>query len=454
MESKTSYSGISELGELPWGAHICNFYRTEDDLADLLAPYFKAGLDNNEKCMWITSEPFSIEDAYRSLSNLVPSLDKFIKSKQIEIIDYREWYLKSGIFNGEITLNDWVVRLQQALKQGYKGMRVTGNTFWLEKKDWKHFIEYENKVVREIGNNKIIALCSYCLDKCTPEDILDVAHYHQSALIRRDGEWHCLESSSVKTTKEELHKLNINLEQRVIERTHELKQALKLRNDFLSIASHELKTPITALQLHVEGLIRTYQREQNISENLSRKFNSIKEQCNRLHKLINNLLDVSRTSSGKLTIEKQAVNLIELCQNIFERFSEELRQKKCDFIFEGSDKKIIGHWDLIRLDQVISNLLANAIKYAAGKPIKIKVSQEKENAIIKVCDQGRGISSEDKKQIFKRFVRVAEDNNSGGFGLGLWIARQIVKAHGGKIRVQSELGKGADFIVSLPIELK
>ena len=201
MNQNLRNSGIDIIGDVPWGTHFCQFYQTKEDLMDILVPYFKAGLENNEFCMWVTSQPLDVEEAKEALRRAVPDLDVYLEKGQIEIIPYTHWYVKDGVFDSDRVLNGWVEKLNQALANGYDGLRLTGNTFWLEKEDWNDFVDYEEEVDRVLGNYQMIALCTYCLDKCNVTEIIDVVVNHQFALIKREGKWEQIESSKRKETE-------------------------------------------------------------------------------------------------------------------------------------------------------------------------------------------------------------------------------------------------------------
>jgi len=197
-------SGLEIVGDVPWGTHFCQFYETADDLIDILVPYFKAGLENNEFCMWVTSELLSREEAENAMRKAVPDFDRFLKRGQMEIVSYGEWYLKDGVFDLKRVLDGWIGKLDEALAKGYDGIRVTGNTAWLEKKDWKDFADYEEKVNSVIGKYRMIAICTYSISKCGASEVIDVIRNHQFALIRREGKWELIESSEIKQAKEAL----------------------------------------------------------------------------------------------------------------------------------------------------------------------------------------------------------------------------------------------------------
>jgi PAS domain S-box-containing protein len=189
-------SGIDIIGSVPWGTHFCQFYSSTQDLLDTLIPYFKAGLENNEFCMWVTSEPLQASEAAEQLRLAFPQANDYICSGQIEILDYREWYIRNGQFNSNEVLQGWLKKLAAARARGYDGLRLSGNTFWLEASLWDDFTQYEEKVNESLGNDRIIALCTYSSEKCSLPEILDVVANHQFALIKSKGEWEVIESST------------------------------------------------------------------------------------------------------------------------------------------------------------------------------------------------------------------------------------------------------------------
>jgi PAS domain S-box-containing protein len=208
MQSRRQQSarktGIDILGDVPWGSHFCLFYETEEDLIDILVPYFKAGLKNNELCMWVTSEPLNEKKAKNALKGAIPDFDRYLKTGQIEIIPHSQWYLEDGKFNLQRVLKGEINKLNQALKAGFDGIRITGNSAWLEKTDWENFSDYERQVNVAISKYRMIAICTYCLDKCSASDIVDVVSSHESALIRKEGGWEIIENSERKKAEEAL----------------------------------------------------------------------------------------------------------------------------------------------------------------------------------------------------------------------------------------------------------
>jgi len=181
-------TGISAIGDIPWGTHLCQFYQDKQDLIDILVPYFKAGLVNNEFCMWVTSEPFRSEEAKAALAAHVENLERYIANGQLEILD-TEWYTSGGEFESDRVLQSWVDRLEAARRRGFAGLRLTGNPSWLEKPEWHGFMEYEATVDGIFGQRRMLAICTYNLSKCDALQIMDVISNHKFALVKRAGKW-------------------------------------------------------------------------------------------------------------------------------------------------------------------------------------------------------------------------------------------------------------------------
>lgn len=222
-------------------------------------------------------------------------------------------------------------------------------------------------------------------------------------------------------------------------------EAVAVRDEFLAIASHELNTPLTPLKMHIDSLRRAKFSPKRTAE----KLDGASRQVTRLAKLVRELLDVSRISGGRLRIEPERFDLGELAAEIVRRMSDDA-QRVGSRLSLRTEQPVVGSWDRMRIDQVFTNLLTNAIKYGAGRPIEVEVSRRGAAGRLVVRDHGIGIAPEHQRRIFERFERAASARHYGGFGLGLWIARQIVEASGGTITVESAAGAGSTFVVDLP----
>jgi PAS domain S-box-containing protein len=215
-------TGISIVGDMLWGTHFCCFYETPQDLLALCGPYFATGLELGEFCVWVISDPLTEEDAMRALRHAVPDLDRYLAERSIALLPYNTWYLNGGAFDLHRVITGWNEQLEHALARGYTGMRVSGDTAWLRQQDWQDFRAYEQAINESIANQHMIALCTYPLAVCGAAEVLDMARIHQCAVARRNGDWEVVELPELMQAKQEIQRLNEELEQRVIERTSEL----------------------------------------------------------------------------------------------------------------------------------------------------------------------------------------------------------------------------------------
>lgn len=234
----------------------------------------------------------------------------------------------------------------------------------------------------------------------------------------------------------------------------ELEQAVKVRDEFLSIASHELKTPLTSMRLQVQMRARKLAQQEPQSftaDKLKQMFEFDLRQIERVSRLVDDMLDISRISAGKLTLQKEKFDLCELVHEVAQRLSPQFEKLGIALTISGKGP-VSGCWDKFRLEQVIVNLLTNAEKYGAGKPITVTVGRRGDVAFLAVEDQGIGIATNDQARIFERFERAVSSKTTSGLGLGLFIVKEIVNAHRGSVRLKSELGSGATFAIELPID--
>ena len=272
---------------------------------------------------------------------------------------------------------------------------------------------------------------------------------------------------SVNQMGEMLGRSYAELEVRVKERTAELEgiardnarlyevaqRALLAREDFLSIASHELKTPLTALRLQLQMAHQRLARGDLLRgppDGVARALEASERQAERLTRLVEDLLDVSRIQGGKLTFAFARVNVSQLVSDVVDRFREQLT-KVGNIVTTEIDDGIMGNLDQMRTEQIIDNLLVNVVKYAPGQPVRISLGRTGGVATLVVNDRGPGIAEDKQQTIFERFERGDANDAAGGLGLGLFIVKELVDGQGGSIRVQSRVGEGARFIVELPL---
>ena len=224
-------------------------------------------------------------------------------------------------------------------------------------------------------------------------------------------------------------------------------QAIALRDEFLSVASHELRTPLASIVLGLDNFQRAVRKL--AGEPMAAKLEQLLQQLENLSELIDRLLDVSRLSAGKLDITIEELDLAGLVRGVVSRFEDSARQAGAA-LEARVPAEMRGRWDRLRLEQVLTNLLGNAIKFCEGRPIEVTLEGDDAKVRMLVRDQGVGIPKQKLPLIFERFERGVSHSSYGGLGLGLYVARQLVEAHGGQIHVESELGQGASFLVELP----
>jgi excisionase family DNA binding protein len=195
MQVKNRTTGIHCVGLVPWGTHICQFYQSKSDLVDILVPYFRMGLENNEYCLWTAADPLSAEECLVELGKAVPDLNLYLSRKQITVTDAETIYARQGKFDAESTLQTLIETVELALKHGFDGLRASSNTSWLPKREWTAFAHYELSADFILRRRKAIGLCSYPLDRCAPSDIVEVVSGHRLVLIRTTGGWRLIRNN-------------------------------------------------------------------------------------------------------------------------------------------------------------------------------------------------------------------------------------------------------------------
>lgn len=204
MKKDFRNSGIDIIGDVSRGTHFCQFYQTKKDLIDILVPYFKAGLENNEFCFWITSQPLEVDEAIKALREAIPDFNVYMEKGQIEIVSYIFWCVNGNVYDSERMINGWFEKLNHAIESGYDGLRLAGNSSWLKKEEWDDFIDFEKRIDSTVDKYPIMALCSYPIRRCRATKIIDVIINHHFALIKRKGKWENIESSKRKKAEEKI----------------------------------------------------------------------------------------------------------------------------------------------------------------------------------------------------------------------------------------------------------
>ncbi|HTJ43041.1 MAG TPA: HAMP domain-containing sensor histidine kinase, partial [Kofleriaceae bacterium] len=233
--------------------------------------------------------------------------------------------------------------------------------------------------------------------------------------------------------------------------------AVAARDEFLAVAAHELRTPLTSMLLHIEAIERTLPADSvaapeatlHVQPADQKRILAVARQARRLSGLIDSMLDVSKMTGGHLSLELAQVDVAGLVREVVHRFTPDASAASCTLTLR-LDTPAVGLLDATRLDQIVTNLIANAIEYGAGTPVAITLTSDGREARLAVADRGPGLSAAEAARVFDKFVRVSPETGTG-LGLGLYVARELARAHGGDLVVESSPGDGARFLVTLPL---
>ena len=465
MTTEIRRSGIDVVGDMvAWGAHFCLFYETREDLLDTLTSYCRSGLERGEYCLWIVADPLTIDEAREALKQTVPDVDRHLADSRLEMTPARDWFLQGGTFDGKRLTQDWYDKLARVSARGYPGMRVTGDTTWLSKKDWRHFCDYEDGLNEVIGNQRLAVLCTYPLSACGAPQILDVVRTHQFVLARRHGIWDVVETATLKRAKAEIKLLNQELEQRVVERSSELMKASEaLREAQTELAHvnrvtamgqlaasivHETLQPISSAVTNAHAALRWLSTEPPDLGEARAALDRIVKDGSRATDVIGRLRALSKKApplKDHLAINEAVLDVIALTRAEVVKNGISLRTDLTD------DLPHIQA-DRIQLQQVILNLIINAVEAMVGvreRRRELVVGTDGDasgGVVVTVTDSGPGVSAESFDRLFEAFYTT----KPRGMGMGLSICRTIVEAHGGRIWASPAAGPGATVQFALP----
>ena len=464
MASEIRKSGIDIVGDMvAWGAHFCLFYETKEDLLDTLISYCKSGLESGEYCLWIVAEPLTIEEATDALKDAMPDLGRYLADSRLEIASARDWFLQGGTFDGERVTRGWHEKLAVVSARGYPGMRVTGDTTWLAKKDWGHFCDYEDGLNEVIGNRRLAVLCTYPLAACGAPQILDVVRTHQFVLARRQGNWDVVETAALKRAKADIKLINEGLEQRVEERTNQL----MLASEALREAQAELA--------HINRVTTMGELTASIAHEVMQPIASARNNA----RAAQNFLDMERPDLGEARealacVVGDADRAADIIDRIREHMKKAPPRKEC-FDLNAAISEVIAltrsatsgktvsvqtrfanglrlvEGDRVQLQQVILNLIRNAVEAIEAsdmgqRELLISTQQDGTEIVVSVRDTGPGVDPKQLERVFEAFYTT----KPSGTGMGLSICRSIIDAHGGRLWVEPNEPRGSVFQFTLP----
>lgn len=442
------------------GDHYCLVYETPEQQWAAILPFITAGLERNEVCAYITDDR-SIDEVRHALQAHGVDVEGHVRRGALTFMTKREAYLSSGSFSPPAMITFLEDTVRQAAANGFSGFRVTGEMTWALGRECgcEDLVEYEALLNEFFPGSRSLAVCQYNRRRFGADMIRDVLRTHPIAIL---GDRVCsnlfYETPAMVLGRE-------SAERRVDWMMHQLKhfraseetleRAVQARDDFIGVASHELNTPLTSLKLQVQGLQRLLAQRATAPATpedikLTRTLGRTDRQVRRLSQLVSDLLDVSRITSRQLALRTEPVDLRELVEETVERVSEEFAPVSTQLtLLRGT--QLVGQWDRSRLEQAVTNLLSNAFKYGQSRPVTVRISVQGDQAMLEVEDQGLGMRPEDLPRIFERFERAISPSEVSGLGLGLFITREIARAHGGTVEVRSKPGEGSTFTLKLPL---
>lgn len=575
MNNNLRDSGIETVGKIRWGTHICFLYSSKEEYFQIVAPYIKSGLTNNELCIWVYFQNISCDEIKGILGNYIENIDVYIKNGQLLIIPYMEWYLENNTFK-EIRVNAlWNKYIKMSLAKGYDGLRAVADTSGMVKNYSRSFSDYEYNVNDLIYEKPFLAMCLYDTNILDAFEMADAIKNHSYAIVKHNNNYELikniellikdkqLEESERKYENllkllpvsvfihdenqiyycneaalsitglndiDELYKKSMiefispdskysfrqyingiingdknnnyfqcefcglngetknveivstkhnylgynkllsvirdmtpfrkvtELQKSIEEKEEQVNSMMKYdrkKTEFLVNLSHELRTPLNVIL----GAIQLMEFDLDLANNCIKEpecLKVMKHNCFRLVRLINNLIDMTKIDLNYFHINKRNCDIVNLVEKITLSVVDYAKSKNITVTFDTNTEEKIIACDPEQIERIVLNLLSNAIKFTQqGGNIFVRTCDCGDKIRIIVKDNGIGIPKDKQKSIFNKFEQVDKSltREHEGSGIGLSIVKALVEKHNGSIKLNSELGKGSEFIVELPCEV-
>ena len=439
-----------------------------------MLPFFRVGLESNEFCVWVVSEPLTEGGVWQALDRAVPDLDRYVSDHSIEVLNARDVYLAGGAIDLHRIISNWSDKLQGALSRGYQGIRVSGNTAWLEQKQWREFMEYEAQLNRGISDKPMLVLCTYPLTTSGAIEFLDVTRTHQFAVAKRRGRWEVVETPQLTQAKAEITRLNHELEQRVLERTMQLEAAigdqvrawtalqeaqqalahvtrLTTIGEVTASLAHQVNQPLTAIMVDAAASVQRLECVPPAIDEAMAAMRHVIRNAKRVGAVISHARALVKRSEG----EKGLVDISQVIRQLLRLVQPELDRHGVVVEAPLTERvpPVLG--DRMQLQQVILNLIMNGIDAMTDvttRPRRLVISCERgqgetgPDVLVAVQDTGVGAAAHDVERLFDPFFTTKRD----ALGLGLSIGRSIAQAHGGRLWARRNEDYGLTFYLLLP----
>jgi signal transduction histidine kinase len=411
-----------DFSQLRWGTHLCHFYATPQDLLDTLAPFFKAGLEEHEYCLWVVSPSLTPEQAATALRRSIPDLDRHVDEGAFEIIPSLEWYLKDGTFDAVRVIQSWQYKLESALARGYAGIRINGNEDWLSDDLWRDFAAYERSLDEWIRGRPIIVLCSYPLREGAIQ-ILEVARAHQFALAKRQGQWQVLETPEFRAAE------RIKSETAARERIEAAREEERTR---IARELHdELGSTLTRVRWDIEAL------DKEMTAASPQMSSAVHDRLSETARLVNTTVEsVQRIAAELRPAILDDLGLVAALESQVQQFRRATGITcRLDVLLDDEGKGLTRE-QATALFRIVQEALTNVSRHARASLVNIILEQRDRDLALEVRDNGEGISPD----------AIARPGALGVLGM-----RERAALVGGSVDISGRAGKGTVLTVLIPV---